>query len=67
MEKATIAYLPTPIVGEKVTIRSLSEGDLERLYALEIDEEVKRYLGGAMKRPGEEWIAGMQRNLAQPL
>src|SRR5438132_12028072 len=40
MEKATIAHLPTPIVGEKVTIRSLSEGDLDRLYALEIDEDV---------------------------
>jgi hypothetical protein len=27
MDKATIAYLPTPIVGEKVTIRSLSVED----------------------------------------
>jgi hypothetical protein len=63
MEKATIAYLPTPIVGEKVTIRSLSEGDLDRLYALEIDEDVKRYVGGTVKGPREEWIAGMRRNL----
>jgi hypothetical protein len=48
-----------PIVGTKVLIRKLNEKDLESLYALEIDDDVKRYVGGPVTRPQQEWIEGM--------
>jgi hypothetical protein len=44
-----------PIVGTKVLIRKLNEKDLESLYALEIDDDVKRYVGG----PSDQTTAGM--------
>jgi RimJ/RimL family protein N-acetyltransferase len=34
-------------------------------YALETDPKVKRYLGGPVTRPRDEWIAGMRGNLDQ--
>jgi [ribosomal protein S5]-alanine N-acetyltransferase len=48
-----------PIVGIKVLIRKLNEKDLESLYALEIDDHVKRYVGGPVTTPQQEWIEGM--------
>ena len=52
-----------PILGERVAIRRLVEADLSNLYDLEIDEEVKRYVGGPVKTPREAWIDGMRNNL----
>ena len=46
-------------IGKTVIMRSLSEDDLEQLYALETDESVKQYVGGPVKKRREEWIAGM--------
>ncbi len=54
-----MTYLPTSLVGKTVIMRSLSEDDLEQLYALETDELVKQYVGGPVKKRREEWIAGM--------
>jgi [ribosomal protein S5]-alanine N-acetyltransferase len=65
METLTMACLPSPIIGEKVIVRSLAEGDLEQLYTLETDEAVKRYVGGPLKKRREEWIAGMRQTLGQ--
>jgi hypothetical protein len=39
--------LPLQIVGTKVLIRNLKTEDLQPLYELEIDEDVKRYVGGS--------------------
>jgi ribosomal-protein-alanine N-acetyltransferase len=36
------------------------------LYALDVDEEVKRYVGGPLTRPREEWMEGMRRLIANP-
>jgi RimJ/RimL family protein N-acetyltransferase len=55
-----------PIEGEKVLIRKSYKKDLELLYALDVDEDVKRYVGGPVTRPRQEWIEGMQRLFAQP-
>ncbi|MGA7453052.1 MAG: GNAT family N-acetyltransferase [Rhodoplanes sp.] len=60
-----MTYLPTSLVGKTVIMRSLSEDDLEQLYALETDESVKQYVGGPVKKRREEWIAGMSRSLGQ--
>jgi RimJ/RimL family protein N-acetyltransferase len=58
--------LPLPIVGKKITIRRLYLRDLRPLYKLEADEEVKRYVGGAITTRQQEWIDGMRRRLSDP-
>jgi RimJ/RimL family protein N-acetyltransferase len=45
-----------PIIGTKVLIRELNEKDLESLYPLEIDPDVKRYLKGPVNSLKEDWI-----------
>ena len=57
MESSKMTCLLTPIVGKKVIIRSMSEGDLEQLYALETDEAVKRYVGGPVKKQRDGSLA----------
>ncbi|MGA3342955.1 MAG: GNAT family N-acetyltransferase [Methylocella sp.] len=54
--KGPVNNLSYPIRDKRVSIRSLGEGDLEDLYALETDVEVKRYLGGPIQRPRDEWL-----------
>jgi ribosomal-protein-alanine N-acetyltransferase len=65
MQSSARTRLPTPIVGKKVIIRSLSEGNLGQLYALEVDEDVKKYVGRSVKNRRKEWITGMSRSLGQ--
>ncbi|HEV7910718.1 MAG TPA: GNAT family N-acetyltransferase [Methylocella sp.] len=49
--------LSLPIPGERVSIRRLEERDLEDLYALDTDPDVKRYVGGPVRSPRDEWIS----------
>ena len=58
---------PLPIVGTKVLIRGMREQDIEPLYNLDTDEDVKRYLGGALTRPKHECIEGMRQLTVFPL
>ncbi|MGO9545233.1 MAG: hypothetical protein ACLPPF_10605 [Rhodomicrobium sp.] len=50
-----------PIEGQKILIGALEEADLENLYDLEIDKDVKRYVGGPTFHSKPEWIEGMRR------
>jgi [ribosomal protein S5]-alanine N-acetyltransferase len=50
-----------PLTGEKVIIRKLYKKDVEELYTLESDKEVKRYVGGPVAKPREEWVEGMRQ------
>jgi hypothetical protein len=45
---------PLPIEGTNTLIRELEESDLESLYALEVDEDVKRFVGGPVTKPKQE-------------
>jgi [ribosomal protein S5]-alanine N-acetyltransferase len=58
--------LPLPIVGTNVVVRKLYKKDLRKLYELEVDKEVKRYVGGPIIRPRQEWIEGMRRLFENP-
>jgi RimJ/RimL family protein N-acetyltransferase len=58
-----VAHLRLPIVGQRLTIRTPLQGDLEAWYQLEVDPDVKRYVGGPVTRPRNEWIAGMRKQL----
>jgi ribosomal-protein-alanine N-acetyltransferase len=62
-----MADVALPIVGEKVVIRRLAEDDLNQMYDLESDPNVKRYLDGPVKLPREQWIAGMRSRLDDTL
>lgn len=55
--------LALPIRGERVSIRRLDERDLENLYALETDPDVKRYVGGPVRRSRDEWLSLMRDKL----
>ena len=55
-----------PIMGPRVLIRGLSTEDLEALYELEIDEDVKQYVGGPVTRPRQEWIDVMAELCSSP-
>jgi ribosomal-protein-alanine N-acetyltransferase len=52
-----------PKIGANITIRRLEERDLTELYALESDPEVKRFMGGPVPKPSDQWIAGMREIL----
>ncbi len=52
-----------PKSGEKVVIRRLEESDLENLYALESDPQVKQFLRGPIFLPAEQWIPRMRELL----
>jgi RimJ/RimL family protein N-acetyltransferase len=39
---------PLPIIGTTIVIRAMREEDVEALYNLDTDEDVKRYVGGAL-------------------
>jgi len=51
---------PLPIIGTKVLVRKLNTEDLKPLYELEIDKDVKRYVGGPVTKSQDEWIEGMR-------
>lgn len=53
--------LPLPIVGTKVLIRNLDPEDPQSLYELEIDEDVKRYVGGPLTTSRQDWIERTKR------
>jgi ribosomal-protein-alanine N-acetyltransferase len=55
--------LSLPIRCERVLIRCLEERDFEDLYALDIDPDVKRYVGGPVQRPRVECISLMRAKL----
>jgi RimJ/RimL family protein N-acetyltransferase len=65
--EATEEGVPLPIVGTKVMIRKLLKKDLGSLYTLEADKDVKRYVGGPVTKPREEWVEEMRRKFARPL
>lgn len=44
-------------------IRRLEERDLEPLYELDSDQEVKRYVGGSVQLPRDQWIGRMREKL----
>jgi [ribosomal protein S5]-alanine N-acetyltransferase len=50
-------HLSLPIHSERLVIRRLEERDLENLYALETDRNVKRYVGGPVKYTKDEFIS----------
>jgi ribosomal-protein-alanine N-acetyltransferase len=52
-----------PKIGKVVIIRVLKKEDLESLYYLESDLEVKKYVGGPTPIPKEKWITGMQKKV----
>jgi [ribosomal protein S5]-alanine N-acetyltransferase len=58
-----VSIFPLPIWGECVSVRRLEEHDLEGLYALETDADVKRYVGGPVLRPRDEWVNCMRDRL----
>ena len=49
--------------GQNIQIRPLAANDLEPLYELETDEDVKRYVGGPVRMPRDRWITAMSRTL----
>jgi len=53
--------LPLPVVGPHVVIRKIQKKDLGPFYTLETDEDVKRYVGGPVRMPRQEWIAKMDK------
>jgi RimJ/RimL family protein N-acetyltransferase len=44
----------------RLALRRLVERDLDALYDLESDEELKQYVGGAVREPRENWTAKMR-------
>jgi ribosomal-protein-alanine N-acetyltransferase len=44
-----------------VVIRKLYKKDVKQLYTLETDKDIKRFVGGPIKRERDEWIAGMRQ------
>jgi ribosomal-protein-alanine N-acetyltransferase len=58
-----VSFFPLPIKSEHVCIRSLDGGDLEDLYALETDPEVKRYISAPVPTPKDEWMRPMRDRL----
>lgn len=57
--------LKLPKSRRNVVVRCLERKDLDELYTIESDPEVKRFLGGPVLTSREEWIRGMESNLAQ--
>lgn len=55
--------LKLPKSAENVVVRHLERKDLDELYTIETDPEVKRYLHGPVSTPREEWILGMASRL----
>ena len=53
--------LSFPLMGSNIVIRKLYKRDIPKLYDLETDPDVKRYVGGVVKRPKDEWVAGMRQ------
>jgi hypothetical protein len=49
-----------PIIGTAIVIRAMREEDVEALYNLDTDKDVKRYVGGALTRPRQECVEGMR-------
>jgi RimJ/RimL family protein N-acetyltransferase len=62
-DQTPVCILPLPIHTKNLLIRCLEERDLEDLYALEADREVKRYVGGPVRRPMDEWTNCMRDRL----
>ena len=56
-----LAPITLPAIGQNVRIRALEAHDVPALYDIESDQEVKRYLGGAVVAQRDEWIAKMRR------
>lgn len=56
-----------PLTGSNILIRKLYKRDIPQLYDLETDPNVKRYVGGIVKRPKDEWVAGMRRQTPSSL
>jgi RimJ/RimL family protein N-acetyltransferase len=51
-----------PIIGKAIVIREMRDEDIELLYDLETDNEVKRYVGGGtLSRPRQDWIERMRQ------
>ena len=57
--------LALQLEGIHIQIRPLSNNDLRPLYDLETDEDVKRYVGGPVRTPRDEWIAAMSSTLGR--
>ncbi|SOD52837.1 Protein N-acetyltransferase, RimJ/RimL family [Pseudoxanthomonas wuyuanensis] len=51
-----------PLRGSRISIRALELEDVEALYEVECDTEVKRYLGGVLAKPRDSWIASMSKS-----
>jgi ribosomal-protein-alanine N-acetyltransferase len=67
-----MADFKLPLEGERVIVRKLYKRDIEALFDLDSDGEVKRYVGGPVTKPRQEWIDGMRqlvgrRNAVVPL
>jgi RimJ/RimL family protein N-acetyltransferase len=52
--------LQLPKIGTNVIIRPLEERDVTEMYALESDSEVKRFIGGPVRKTSDQWIPGMR-------
>ena len=56
-----------PLTGLKVVIRKLYQRDIPKLYDLEADPDVKRFVGGVVRLPKDEWVDGMRQLMQSPL
>lgn len=55
--------LALQLEGQHIQIRPLANRDMGQLYELETDEDVKRYVGGPVRMPRDQWIAAMRSSL----
>lgn len=53
-----------PKTGNHFAIRRLEERDLDDLYTLVSDPELKRFMGGPVPQPREQWIAEEKSDLS---
>ena len=56
-----------PKEGAKVLLRRIESRDLDELYSIESDPEIKRYVDGPVKLPRSEWIHRMESKLTNLL
>jgi RimJ/RimL family protein N-acetyltransferase len=52
-----------PLRARKTTLRRITVKDLAEWYALEADPDVKRYIGGPVRKPAAEWIEEARKRL----
>jgi [ribosomal protein S5]-alanine N-acetyltransferase len=57
--------LSLPKTGSNVIVRCLQAEDLSKMYRIESDPDVKRYLNGPTRVPCEEWVRVVESKLSR--